>query len=369
MLLTELFQNILSFNLGLIIAVAVIPPILKIARKKDLFDSHDFRKIHNQSVPPLGGVPIFFGFIFSVTILSDDYSFISLKYIILAVILLVAVGLKDDLIGISPFKKFFIQFMAAIMLIFLGNIHITNMHGLFGIYEINTVAGAFLTLFILLTIVNAFNLIDGIDGLASGLGMLATLTFGIWFFFAGFNIYAIISFALMGSLCGFFLFNVFGHKNKLFMGDTGSLFIGLIIAILAIKFNEFNTGNNFPYLLDSAPVISFAVVIVPLIDVLRVMAIRLINRRSLFVADNNHIHHKLLQLMPGSHLPVTLTIIGANVFLIVLALFLDYLAFEITIQFSIIFFAGITLSLIPSFLIRRSEKKQVNLSELQTWPD
>lgn len=369
MILTELFNNILAFILGLTIVVAAIPSILKIARKKELFDSPDFRKIHKQSVPPLGGVAIFMGFIFSATFLSDDYSFISLKYIILGVILLLAVGLKDDLIGISPFKKFFIQFLAVIMLIFMGNIHITNMHGLFGFYEINTVAGALLTLFILLTIVNAFNLIDGIDGLASGLGMLAALAFGTWFFFAGFTNYAIISFALMGSLGGFFLFNVFGHKNKLFMGDTGSLFVGLIIAVLTVKFNEFNAGGNFPYSLHSAPVVSFAVVMVPLIDVLRVMTIRIFNEKSPFAADNNHIHHKLLQLMPGSHLPVTLTIIGANVFLIALALFLNYLAFGITMQFLVIFFAGITLSFIPSFLLKRIENKQVNLTELQTWPD
>lgn len=153
------------------------------------------------------------------------------------------------------------------------------------------------------------------------------------------------------------------------MGDTGSLFVGLIIAVLTVKFNEFNAGGNFPYSLHSAPVVSFAVVMVPLIDVLRVMAIRIFNEKSPFAADNNHIHHKLLQLMPGSHLPVTLTIIGANVFLIALALFLNYLAFGITMQFLVIFFAGITLSFIPSFLLKRIENKQVNLTELQTWPD
>lgn len=358
MFLSELFFNILAFFLSFFIVVITIPPILRVAKAKRIFDPPNHRKIHTLEIPPLGGIAIFLGLILSTIILSDDYNFVSLKYIIAAVILMLFIGLKDDLIGISTSKKFTIQILTAIMLIFLGNIHITNLHGIFGIYEINTVVGALLTLFILLAIVNAFNLIDGIDGLASGLGMLASLVFGIWFFLAGFDDYAIISFALMGSLGGFFLYNVFGHENKLFMGDTGSLFVGLIIAILAIKFNEFNTGPRFPYSFHSAPVVSFAVVMIPLIDVLRVIVIRLFNGKSPFVADINHIHHKLLQLMRGRHLPVTLTILAANVFLIALALLFNYLAFEITIQFLVIFFAGLTLSFIPCFLIRWAENKR-----------
>jgi len=286
-------------------------------------------------------------------------------------VLMLTIGLKDDLIGISARKKFSIQLLAAGMIIVFGNVRLTNLHGLFGVYEVNAIIGGILTLFVLLSIVNAYNFIDGIDGLASGLGMLASLTFGTWFFLSGFNQYAIISFTLMGSLGGFFLYNVFGHKNKLFMGDTGSLFVGLIIAILVVKFNEFNVANTAPHALNTAPVFSFAIVIVPLIDMLRVIVIRLLNGWSPAKGDRNHIHHRLLELVPV-HLPVTLIIIAVNVFMISLALLFNFMAFNITLQFLVIFFAGVTLSFIPSFLIRKVKQQKadlINQAKFKTHPD
>jgi UDP-GlcNAc:undecaprenyl-phosphate/decaprenyl-phosphate GlcNAc-1-phosphate transferase len=372
MFFTELNQIILAFLLGISIVIAVIPPIIKVAREKKLFDCPDYRKIHKQEIPPLGGIAIFMGFLFSSVFLWNDFESGTLNYMILAVVLLLFIGLKDDLIGISPIKKFGIQFVATVILIFMGEVHITSLHGLFGVYEVNIIPGSVISLFILLTLINAFNLIDGIDGLAAGLGMLASLIFGFWFYLAGLASYAIISFALLGSLSGFFLFNVFGKSNKLFMGDTGSLFLGLIIAILTIKFNEFNARGFYPYTVNFAPVFSFAVVMIPLVDVLRVIVIRLLSGKSPFYPDKNHIHHKLLHLLPGSHLMVTLILIGSNVFLIVLAFLLNSLEFNIHFQFMSIFFAGITLAFIPSFLAQKGERrmnKQIKLNELQTWPD
>lgn len=285
MAFTELSFNILAFVLGFLIVVLTIPPILNVAKAKSLFDTPGGRKIHTHEIPPLGGVAIFIGFSFSTVFALGDQSFASLRYYFIAVFLMLAIGLKDDLIGISAIKKFTIQFLAALLLVTLGNVNITNLHGLFGVYEINYFAGALLSLFTILSIVNAFNLIDGIDGLASGLSILASFSFGIWFFLAGFTQYSIVSFALTGSLSAFFLFNVFGKANKLFMGDTGSLFVGLVIAIYKIKFCEYNLISNIPNALDSAPVISFAIVMVPLIDVMRVMAIRVFAGKSPFAAD------------------------------------------------------------------------------------
>jgi UDP-GlcNAc:undecaprenyl-phosphate/decaprenyl-phosphate GlcNAc-1-phosphate transferase len=365
--LLSIFATILSF----LITLLAIPPILKVARAKMLFDTPCSRKIHKNEIPPLGGLAIFLGFMVGVTFFIDDINFASLKYIFLGSFLVLLIGLKDDLIGISARKKFGILLLAAGMIIICSNIHFTSLHGLFGIYEINDMIGGALTLFVLLAIINAYNLIDGIDGLASGLAMLASATFGIWFLLAGSFSNAIASFALFGSLGGFFLFNVFGHKNKLFMGDTGSLFVGLVIAIIVVKFNEFNVAGTRSYVLNSAPVISFALVMVPLIDVLRVMTIRLLNGNSPFKADRNHIHHRLLELVPR-HLSVTLIIIAANVFLIALALFFNFLAFNITMQFLGIFIAGVTVSFIPSFLVRKAKQQKafrVDQTKLQTWPD
>lgn len=363
MLFTKLFLNLLSFSLAFSIVIITIPAILRVARAKKLFDPFDDRKIHSQTVPPLGGVGIFLGFILSTIIASDGYAFSLLKYIIAAVILMFFTGLKDDLVAISARKKFVIQLFAAIILVTLGEVKITNLYGLLGFYEINFAFGTLISLFLMLAIINAFNLIDGIDGLASGLAIVASFFAGVWFFIAGYMPYAIMSFALCGSLAGFFLFNVFGQRNKLFMGDTGSLVVGTVIAILVIKFNEFNAASNVPFAIDAAPAVSFAVVIVPLIDTLRVIVIRILRKKSPFSPDTNHIHHRLLVLFPN-HLTVTLIILSANIFLIGTALFFNHLSFNVNMQFLLIFLIGVVFSFIPSKLVARlqiEEKRHLTL--------
>ena len=357
MLFTELFLSILAFTLALSIVILSIPPIMKVAKAKHLFEPFDERKIHTKIVPPLGGVAIFIGFVISTIISTDGYTFDGLKYIIAAVILMFFIGLKDDLMAISARKKFTVQVFASILLITLGNFQIQNLHGFLGIYEVNFVVGTILTLFLILTIVNAYNLIDGIDGLASGLAILASVFFGAWFFMAGFVQYSIMAFAMAGSLTGFFFFNVFGNKNKLFMGDTGSLVVGMIMAVIVIKFNEFNITSNTAYFIEASPSVSFAVVIVPLLDTLRVMTIRLLNGKSPFSPDNNHIHHRLLHLVPN-HLTVTLIIIASNILIIGTALLLNQISFNVNLQFLIIFALGISLSFVPSQIIKFRETKQ-----------
>ncbi len=214
----------------------------------------------------------------------------------------------------------------------------------------------------MVVIINAFNLIDGIDGLASGLAILAATTFGCWFFIKGNIQFAILSFALTGSLSGFFIYNVFGNKNKLFMGDTGSLIIGLVISTLVVYFNEFNIDKTALYAIGAAPSVSFAIIIIPLIDTLRVMTIRIAQGKSPFSPDNSHIHHKLLELV-NSHIKVTLIFITANVFLIAFALLLNRISFNVNIQFALVLMLGIMFSLIPSILLRI---KSVKLKSVET---
>lgn len=366
MLYTEHILSLLAFTLGFSIVILAIPPILRVARAKKLYDSFNERKLHTKAIPPLGGVGIFPGFILSTIISTDGYTFDSLKYIIAAVILMFFIGLKDDLMNISARKKFAVQVFAALLLITLGNFHISSLHGLFGFHQVNYALGTVVTLFIMVTVINAFNLIDGIDGLASGLGMLASFVFGTWFFMAGYVRFAIMAYALTGSLAGFFLFNVFGNKNKLFMGDTGSLIIGLVISTLVIKFNEFNIVKTAPYAIDAAPAVAFSIVIVPLIDTLRVIAIRLSNGKSPFSPDNNHIHHRLLELVP-SHFKVTLIIIAANIFMIGLALLFNSISFNINLQFLFVFITGIVFSFIPSRILqfKRKQEERRQFSKIQ----
>ena len=342
--------------IGFTIVMVAVPPILEIARAKSLFEPHDERRVHTGSIPPLGGVAIFIGFVLSTIIATDGYTFDSLKYIIASVILMFFIGLKDDLMVISARKKLVVQIFAGVLLITLGNVRFTNLHGLMGIHDIHYFVSIFITLFVMIAVINAFNLIDGIDGLASSLAIVASSAFGIWFFLSGEIQFSIMSFALVGSLCGFFLYNVFGHRNKLFMGDTGSLIIGLIISTLAVKFNEFNILQTSPVAIHSAPSVSFAIIIVPLIDTMRVMTIRIMNGKSPFSPDKNHIHHRLLELVP-THLQVTLILVTATIFIISMSVLFNNLGINVTVQFLLVFILGTVLSFVPSVLIKRKRVK------------
>lgn len=340
-----------AFLIGFVLVMVSVRPIIRVAQEKKLFEPFEKRKIHTASVPSLGGIAIFIGFTISSIIATDGLSFDSLKYIIASVIIMFFIGMKDDLLNISARKKLLLQIFAAVMLITLGNVRFTNLHGIFGGHEIGYFTSLILTMFAMVVIINAFNLIDGIDGLASGLAMLSASTFGIWFFLAGHTQFAIMSFALVGSLAGFFLFNVFGKKNKLFMGDTGSLIIGIVISTLVVKFNEFNAVANVSYAIKAAPAVSFAIIIIPLIDTLRVMTIRISNRKSPFSPDTNHIHHRLLSLAPN-HLVVTLIILTANLLIIIFALLLNEMNINNNIQFILVFLIGAAFSLLPSVVIK-----------------
>jgi len=346
-----LFYNLLALLTGFGIVIVTVPSVLQVANEKKLFDPVDGRKIHTKVISSLGGVAIFIGFILSVIVATQGLFFSTLKYIIAATVLMFFTGLKDDLVNISPRQKFTVQLIAVLLLFVFGNIQITNFHGLFGVYNINNSFSLLITMFIMLSIINAFNLIDGIDGLAAGLGILASSAFGTWFIIAGHIQYAIMAFALAGSLGGFFIFNVFGNKNKLFMGDSGSLIIGLIVSVLVIKFNELNAEKSLSYIIDSAPSVSFSVVLIPLVDTLRVMTIRISQKKSPFFPDKNHIHHRLLTLIP-SHLIVTVVIVLANLVLIGVALLMNFMALNHTLQFVLIFLFGISFSFLPSTIIK-----------------
>jgi len=154
---------------------------------------------------------------------------------------------------------------------------------------------------------------------------------------------------------------VFGHKNKLFMGDTGSLIIGLVVSALVVNFNEFNIDNSIQYAVSAAPAISFAIIIVPLVDILRVMTIRILNKKSPFEADNNHIHHRLLSLVPN-HLKVTLIIVATNAFIIAFALLLNKLSLNINLQFLLILITGVLISYIPSVILKIKSRNNLKVT-------
>ncbi len=353
----EIILILVAFIISTILVLLTVPPIVKIANAKKLYEPFEERKVHTKIVPPLGGVAIFIAFVLSTIIATDGLNFPSLKYILAAVIIMFFIGLKDDILVISARKKLMIQAFATVLLITMGDIRFTNLHGMLGIYELNYLPSISLTLFAMLGIINAFNLIDGIDGLASGISTIASSSFGLWFYLSGNYELSIMSFALAGSLIGFFAFNVFGTKNKLFMGDTGSLIIGIVVAILVVKFNELNLIAG-KYEIASAPAFSFALISVPIIDTLRVFTIRISLGKSPFAPDKNHIHHNLLTAFPGNHLKVTLIIMAANIVMIGFGILFNYTGWGPNTQFALLLLIGILFSLFPGLILTAKRNRK-----------
>jgi UDP-N-acetylmuramyl pentapeptide phosphotransferase/UDP-N-acetylglucosamine-1-phosphate transferase len=350
----DLLLVLLAIFLGGFIVLFSIPPIVRIAKAKNLVDKFGERKIHKKEVASLGGVAIFMGVILSTILATNGYSFDVLKYIIASIMIMFFIGLKDDIMIISAKKKFALQIIAALILIFLGNIRITNFQGLFGINEINYVFSVLTTIFLIAIIINAFNFIDGIDGLASGIAFLSAVVFGTWFYFSGYIQYSILCFALAGSLASFFYYNVFGKKNKLFMGDSGSLIIGTILSVATIQFIEYNNFKS-EYYIYGAPAVAFGILIVPMIDLLRVFFIRIMHGRSPFTPDNSHLHHCLLRINKV-HITVTLITVFINIAFIIMAFSLSYIETNVNLLFGLLLLTGLAGSSIPYFMLPRQKK-------------
>lgn len=343
-------QILLSILLGLGISAFLVPVIVRMVRKLKLLEQPNLRSSNVKPIPALGGVAIYFGFLFSTTFGSVSYELPEMIYILSASTLMLFIGLKDDLVTLSPVKKITGQLIAAGMLIFMAKIRFTNLHGLFGFFEIGIVPGVMITGFLIVLLINAFNLMDGIDGLAAGLSILFTLIFGSWFYLSGHTGYAILAFSLMGAITGFFYYNVYGKENKIFMGDTGSLFLGTVISVLLIQFNEFNIDQSRPFAIESAPAISFGILAYPLIDTMRVMAIRILQNKSPFSADKNHLHHRLLTL-GFKHDHATYTIIGLNLLFMGVVFALHHLGVLRLMVYIIV--SCTIIFMIPAFFIKK----------------
>jgi UDP-N-acetylmuramyl pentapeptide phosphotransferase/UDP-N-acetylglucosamine-1-phosphate transferase len=238
------------------------------------------------------------------------------QYFFAAALVIFFLGLKDDLVVLSASKKFVGQVVAASIIIHLGGIRLDSMYGLFGFEQLPEAFALALTYLTIIVIINSFNLIDGIDGLAASLGTLTMVIFGTYFFMVGYLAYALLAFSLAGSLVAFLIFN--HHPAKIFMGDSGSLMIGLINAILVIKFINIASDSATTIPIGSAAAVGFSILIVPLLDTLRVFAIRISKGCSPFTPDRNHIHHLFLSRGLG-HAAITLVCVTINISFIVLA--------------------------------------------------
>lgn len=294
--------------ISVVLAGVIIPNIMTIAFRRRLFDDKDERKIHSGVVPRLGGIAFLPAFIFSfcvvvgcnIRIQSPGFfeiflqSIVPVFFLLCALMLMYLVGIADDLIGVRYRAKFLFQLIAGMLIVMSGG-WVKNLYGFGGIEEWPTIFGWGLTVFLVLYVVNAINLIDGIDGLASGLSAIG-LAFYSWVFYqAGEYGYALLAGATLGTLIPFFYFNVFGsaeRHTKIFMGDTGSLTIGTMLAFLSIQVFEIP--------IEKAPdgqnilIIAIAPILIPCLDVARVFMHRIRNGNNPFLPDKCHIHHKLL---------------------------------------------------------------------------
>ncbi len=346
---------LLSGGLAFLITFFSIPVIIEVAKDKNLFDEPDERKVHHAVVPTLGGLGIFAGFIVATLIGSPPSVAHILQYFIAAIMVIFFLGIKDDILILSASKKFIGQLIAAGIIIKFGGIQINNMHGFLGMYAIPHTASILLTLFTIVVITNSFNLIDGVDGLAGSLGLLTSCIFGIYFLLTSQLLYAVMAFSLAGSLIAFLIYNF--SPAKIFMGDTGSLLIGILNSVFVIKFISVASDPSVSLPLQSAPALAFAILIVPLFDTLRVVAIRILSRRSPFSPDRNHIHHFLLDL-GLSHKKIVVTCIAGNIIFIAFAYYLRFAGTTMVI----LALSSVSLVVVSIIYYRRPKTKSLLLS-------
>ncbi|MXV17373.1 MraY family glycosyltransferase [Hufsiella ginkgonis] len=312
------------FFSAFVVAAIVVPVAIETAYKRRLFDvPTESRKVHKRIIPNLGGIAIFAGFMFTQQLFIRASMIPCINQILMCGTLLFMLGLKDDIVGLTPFKKFIAQFAAASIVAIIGDIRIIDLNGIMGLYQLSYPFSISLSVFAIVGIVNSFNLIDGVDGLAGCLGVVMTFMFAFLFYKAGETGWCYLALASAGSIIGFLLYNM--PAARIFMGDSGSLLIGFLVVTMSIHFVNI-AGKGTP-VLGSIRVVSphalvLALLIIPLFDTLRVFTIRILANTSPFKADRNHLHHRLLAV-GMSHLQVTITLCLITVGFVALTLYLQ----------------------------------------------
>lgn len=332
-----------------------IPKIIIVVEFKRLMDSPNQRSSHSSRTPTLGGVAFFYCLIFALFFIRGRDAFDEAMYIIPGLTILFIVGLKDDLVVISPGAKLISQVFAIAFILANPSFTIHSLNGFLNINEIPYYLYLIIGGFMMITIVNSYNLIDGIDGLASVVGIVILVIYTTIFYLTEEYFFALLAIALNASLMAFLGFNLSSNK-KIFMGDTGSLIVGFIISILTLKFLALRpvVYTDLPFLLENAPIIAISILIVPLFDTARVFAIRIANKKGPFSPDRNHTHHVLIDYWGLSHkqasfiigcfnlLFVTLFIVlgstaknlGMVIMLVSVVIFLGYIFFKYNYNFT-----------------------------------
>jgi len=349
-------ETAISIFIGIfLLTYLTIPKIIKVVEHKRLMDHPNQRSSHSSRTPTLGGVAFFYCLIFALFFIRGRDVFDEAMYIIPGLTILFIVGLKDDLVVISPGAKLLSQVFAIVFILANPSFTIHSLNGFLNIYEIPYYLYLIIGGFMMITIINSYNLIDGIDGLASIVGIVILVIYTTIFYLTEEYFFALLAIALNASLMSFLGFNLSSNK-KIFMGDTGSLIVGFIISILTLKFLALRpvVYTDLPFLLENAPLIAISILIVPLFDTARVFAIRIANNKGPFSPDRNHTHHVLIDYWGLTHkqasfiigcfnlLFVTLFIVlgstaknlGMVIMLVSVVIFLGYIFFKYNYNFT-----------------------------------
>ena len=286
--------------------------VLRIAKLKNIVDNPDARKLQRVPVPVLGGVAVFFGMSVALAAAGMIHDVSNLFAMVCAMVIMLYVGTMDDIIGLTPKIRFIIEIIVVLLLVYCNNYSIDNFHGLWGIYAIPKWIAIPLTVFACVGIINAINLIDGVNGLSSGYCIVTCLIFGFAFIITGDVSRASLAILAIGALIPFFFHNVFGRTSKMFIGDGGTLVMGIVMSIFVLNMLKTDTYCALyeSWGMGLVP-LSLAVLSIPVFDTIRVMSMRILRGVSPFHPDKTHLHHLFIS-MGFSHIGATISILLCN---------------------------------------------------------
>ncbi|MBD8491140.1 undecaprenyl/decaprenyl-phosphate alpha-N-acetylglucosaminyl 1-phosphate transferase [Echinicola sp. CAU 1574] len=313
-MLLIIFSVLTAFFIGVIIT----PMLIFFIKKGNLLDKPGGRKIHKYSVPSMGGIAIFLALLGGVLIWLNFQQLVEIRFFMMGLGIMFILGLRDDLVELTAYQKLIGQLIAIITVVVLGDVRIHSFYGFLGIDELPIWFSYSLTIFSIIGLTNAFNLIDGLDGLASTLSLITFVFLGSWFIYSDYTTYGFIAFTFVGAILSFMVYN--WHPAKIFMGDTGSLTLGFTLSVLCIKFIEANgTVPEGMFKFDAPLTTSIVLMIVPFYDTLRVFIRRASKGKSPMAADKSHVHHFLLR-MGFRHDQVALILGSVKILFILIAI-------------------------------------------------
>lgn len=352
------FLCILSVLLPFVFMPIVLPMVVLMANRKRLMDNPDARKTQKRPVAVMGGTVIMLVICITSIILNLFYNISNLFPAMCVMMILYIFGMLDDNIGLSWQFKLGMQIFVILLLFFGGNYGINSLYGMFDIYSLPMWCACLLTVFVGLLLLNAVNFADGIDGLASGLGVLASLTMGYWNLRHGFVTQALQSFTVVGVMASFFLYNVFSKRYKMYMGDSGSLVLGLFL-FLSICQDPYYLADD-AFIVDSY-FLSFIIALFSamLFDSVRVVIMRALKGNSPFEPDRSHLHHAYVDA-GMSHLLATIKIVLNNMAVIAVWYFTAKAELSEVLQLAIVLSVGVVFIWVPYFMLEYLKNKSVD---------